>query len=207
MPSSQAARSSAHTNSTLLTSSQEETIMASEGETKMASEGEARPASPASEPQDHSWCNQEIATLRKLLEESQRNAERETKQTALLKAELDLTIAYHQEVLDIKTKHHQNVLDLTSKHFKREYELFVEELITTHAMATAALHSEIATLREELASLRAQYTGRGNSAERGAVGVRKEQLCGAREEEVEAFGLEASRHLFRDGGIWGMTRQ
>jgi hypothetical protein len=94
--------------------------------------------------------------------------------TAHLEGKLELTTKHHQEEHDLTTKHHQEKHNLTIKLREREHELHVDELKTAHATTTTKLNGEIAALREELASLRAQHTGRENGAERESAEVPKE---------------------------------
>jgi hypothetical protein len=149
-------------------------------ETIMASEGEPRPASL----QDHSSCNQEIALLRQLLEaDSTFNAKLETatalhealatehktmiaQNTALI-AQNKAIIAEHETMtafLEAEHKKHVEFLQLG-------HNLRVNNIKVAHGIVTAVLHVEIATLREELDSLRAQHTGHEDGAERESAGV------------------------------------
>ena len=153
----------------------------------MTGEGEARPASQATETQDLSRCKQEIAALQELLEHVHRKAEESAKHDYRRDDNImDLRRELEQTVTDVKTLTAQikiqdnfasTVCEKVSmqedaiEHLQYGHRQLARELESAHTTTTTMLRREIATLREELASLRAQHTGHENGAERKSAGV------------------------------------
>ena len=151
----------------------------------MASEGGARPGSPATEPQDHPWCNQEIARLRQLLDQAfQRNedksvllAKEQTQSNVLamqlhderqlVTTHLKTTYTLLKTEVDLTNKHYQEKHDLIVKRLQREHELLVDELKTAHATTTSALRNEIASRKRRVPAedLKASYQKYGEYKE------------------------------------------